>query len=66
MYDSYLKHIEEFWEKDTTIDRIDNDWITVKKTVDEQRVKNNLIIDLRVNFLLSIEWQRILCNGLSI
>lgn len=25
MYDSYLKHVEEFWEKDTTIDRIDVD-----------------------------------------
>jgi hypothetical protein len=24
MYDSYLKHCEEYWEKDTTIDRIDN------------------------------------------
>lgn len=26
MYDSYLKHVEEFWEKDTTIDRIDVNW----------------------------------------
>lgn len=26
MYESYLKHVEEFWEKNTSIDRIDNDW----------------------------------------
>lgn len=26
MYDSYIKHVEEFWEKNTTIDRIDNNW----------------------------------------
>ena len=26
MYDSYLKHLEIHWEKNTTIDRIDNDW----------------------------------------
>lgn len=26
MYESYLKHIEEFWEKETTIDRIDVNW----------------------------------------
>jgi hypothetical protein len=26
MYDSYLKHVEIYWEKQTTIDRIDNDW----------------------------------------
>lgn len=26
MYKSYLKHIEKYWEKDTTIDRIDVLW----------------------------------------
>ena len=26
MYESYLKHCEEFWEKQTTIDRIDVNW----------------------------------------
>lgn len=26
MYESYLKHVEEFWEKETTIDRIDVNW----------------------------------------
>lgn len=26
MYESYLSHVNEYWEKDTTIDRIDCDW----------------------------------------
>lgn len=26
MYESYLGHCKEFWKKDTTIDRIDNNW----------------------------------------
>ena len=26
MYDSYLSHIRQFWEKETTIDRIDVNW----------------------------------------
>lgn len=26
MYDSYIKHVKEYWEKDTTIDRIDYNW----------------------------------------
>jgi hypothetical protein len=26
MYSDYLKHVEEYWEKNTSIDRIDNDW----------------------------------------
>lgn len=26
MYDSYLTHVSEYWEKNTTIDRIDSDW----------------------------------------
>lgn len=26
MYESYLKHCEEYWENNTSIDRIDNSW----------------------------------------
>ena len=42
MYDSYLKHCEKYWEKETTIDRIDNSkWYSKKNcrraTRDEQR-----------------------------
>jgi len=31
MYESYLKHCDSFWEKQTTIDRIDVDWNYCKK-----------------------------------
>lgn len=26
MHDSYLEHVKIYWEKETTLDRIDNDW----------------------------------------
>ena len=26
MYESYLEHIEKYWRKQTTLDRIDSDW----------------------------------------
>jgi hypothetical protein len=26
MYESYIKHCEEFWKRQTTIDRIDVNW----------------------------------------
>lgn len=26
MYDSYLEHVKGYWEKETTIDRINNNW----------------------------------------
>ena len=26
MYDSYISHVEEYWEKETTIERIDVNW----------------------------------------
>lgn len=26
MYDSYIQHVKEFWEKNTSIDRIDSNW----------------------------------------
>lgn len=51
MYESYLKHIEQFWIKQTTIDRIDNDWnyekdnvrwITMKEQCNNRR--NNINI----------------------
>ena len=26
MYDSYIKHVEQYWEDNTSIDRINNNW----------------------------------------
>lgn len=26
MWESYMKHVNKFWERDTTLDRIDRDW----------------------------------------
>ena len=46
MYESYKKHVEEFWEKETTIDRINNDlwynvdncrWATYKEQANNTR-----------------------------
>ncbi len=49
MYESYLKHCEDFWEKETTIDRINSNWnyckencrwATYKEQNENKRVKN--------------------------
>ena len=41
MYESYLEHCNQYWERQTTIDRIDVDWDYCKEnckrsTFDEQ------------------------------
>lgn len=46
MYDSYLEHVKEFWEKQTTIDRIDSNWNYCKEncrraTIGEQARNKN-------------------------
>lgn len=70
MYDSYLKHVEEFWEKDTTIDRIDVNWDYCKEncrraTIHEQ---NN---NKRTNKEVVYKWKKyisisILCEEIWI
>jgi len=51
MYESYLEHVKKFWEKETTIDRIDNNFNYCKEncrraTYKEQanNKRNNIII----------------------
>ena len=55
MYDSYLEHMAEYWEKNTTLDRIDNNWNYCKEncrwaTYKEQ--SNNK----RNNTIYKVEW----------
>jgi len=54
MYESYLKHVEEHWERQTTIDRINNDWNYSKEncrwaTVAEQNGNQTSTIILEHN-----------------
>ena len=52
MYESYLQHCKEFWERQTTIDRIDTDWNYCKENcrwatyIEQNRNKRN-----NVNFI---------------
>ena len=46
MYESYLAHVEQYWEKETTLDRIDSNWNYCKEncrraTWDEQRLNRS-------------------------
>lgn len=69
MYDSYLKHCEEFWQKQTTIDRIDVNWNYCKKncrwaTKKEQcnNTNRNKYIEYNWETKTLMEW----CNYLKL
>jgi len=53
MYESYLKHVEEFWEKNTEIDRIDVNWNYCKENcrwVTEKEQSRNKRTNKRINY----------------
>ena len=49
MYDSYIKHVEKFWEKNTTIDRIDYNWNYCKNS---QKKKQRPVLISRLVFFI--------------
>lgn len=58
MYDEYLEHCKKYWEKDTTIERIDNKWNYCKENCrratayEQARNKSNIIIK-------NIDWKNL-------
>ena len=65
MYESYLDHVEKFWEKETTIDRINNDWNYCKENCRratqhiQQRNKSN-------NIIYNIDWVDLCLEDIAI
>jgi hypothetical protein len=57
MYESYKEHVKQYWEKDTTLDRIDNNWNYCKEncrwaTLKEQANNKN------TNIRIVIDWTK--------
>ena len=58
MFMSYIKHVEEFWEKQTTIGRIDNNWDYCKENCKRSTYKeqNNNKKQYIYKWKIFIEW----------
>ena len=58
MFDSYKKHVKEYWEKDTTIDRIDVKWNYCKENCKWATIKEQWFNKTN-NCFVFIDWQKI-------
>ena len=53
MYESYVYHVNKYWEKDTTIDRIDVNWDYCKENcrwATQKEQLNNTRVNLKIKF----------------
>lgn len=57
MYESYLSHVKEYWEENTTIDRINNDWNYCKENC-RRATRKEQMNNRRCNKILFYEWKR--------
>ena len=65
MYDSYIEHINKFWEDNTSIDRINWDWNYCKENCRRATCKeqsNNTKNTLRIN----IDWKVYMTEDISL
>lgn len=58
MYESYLKHVEEFWEKQTSIDRIDVNWHYCKDNC-KRSTQHEQLLNRRVTIKRSVDWTKL-------
>jgi len=57
MYDSYLEHINKYWEKQTTIDRINVNWNYCKSNC-KRSTKSEQANNKRSNHIVEYEWKK--------
>ena len=57
MYESYLKHCELYWEKNTSIDRINNDWNYCKENC-RWATNKEQDYNKRINIYTTIDWKK--------
>ena len=68
MYESYVSHVNEFWEKNTTIDRIDSSkdyckencrWATIKEQANNKKRCYSINVDWKIltsTDIMSMYW----------